>query len=152
MYSASLAYYSQLTQTFSELADPEKLVTRYLHSIFDNTYIFVNRLNGIEVLGTRYKCGGIVVLSVNLLPNFGLISDIIILDVDNYFLDCETLHTICFNFHFHSYEICHHTSPSFVFVKQSDLIDHSVLAIYKKTTDFVTLKYHVIKVWSTVHS
>ena len=104
---------------------------------------FVNRLNWIEVLGTCYKCGGIVVLSLNLLPNFGLILDIIILNVDDYFLVCEILHTICFNPHFHSYEVCHHSSPSVVFVKQSDLVDYSVLAIYKKITDFVTLKYHI---------
>lgn len=103
------------------------------------------RLRWIEVLGTTYKPGGIVILSVQLQPRFGLISDIIVFDVDNYSLVCEVLHTECFHRHYHAYEVSHDTSPSFVFVKQSDLADHSVLGLYKKGSHFVSLKYHVVE-------
>ena len=106
--------------------------------------LFPSRLNWIEVLGTKYKPGEIVVISVDTVPKFGLISDVIVLDVDNYFIVCEVLHTIRFNSHYHAYEVSRDTAPTFVFLKQSDMSDHSVLGLYNKITfSFVSLKYHI---------
>ena len=115
-----------------------------MHNLFSHSIIFFSRLHWIEVLGTIYKPGGVVVLSVDLLPKFGYISDIIVFDVDNYSLVCEVLHTECFHKHYHAYEVSHDTAPSFVFVKQSDLADHSVLGLYKLSR-FVSLKYHIME-------
>ena len=82
---------------------------------------------------------------MELLPTFGLISDIVVFDVDNYFIVCEVLLTECFNHHYHSYEVSHDTTPSYVFVKQPNLADHCILGLYKKNRSlFVTLKYHII--------
>lgn len=89
-------------------------------------------------MGTRYKAGGVVVLSVEDY-NFGPICDVIVFDVDDYELNTE-----CFNSHFHAHEVSHDRKPSFAFVKQPDLADHSVLGLYKKAdTCFVvsTLSY-----------
>ena len=100
------------------------------------------RMNWIEILGTRYRCGSIVMLSIDFFPVFGFVTDIILLDT---FL-CEVLTTICFNSHYHSYEIRHDSSPSIYFVKQFNLADHNVLSMYTKNTcHFVPLKYNVIK-------
>ena len=84
-------------------------------------------------------------LSVEPYFRFGLIKDIIVLDVDDYFLVCEALETECFNNHFHAYEVSHDCLPSFVFVKQVSLADHSMLGLYKKANKhFVVLKYLVV--------
>ena len=82
-----------------------------------------------------------MVLSVELLPVFGYIHDIAVIDVDNYFLVCEILCTKFFHRHYYAYEVSHDSTPSYVFVKQSDLADHSVLGLYK--SKFVILKYYV---------
>lgn len=39
-------------------------------------------MNWIEILGTRYRCGSIVLLSSDFLPIFGFVTDIIVLDVE----------------------------------------------------------------------
>lgn len=84
-------------------------------------------------------------LSVEPLFRFGLIKDVIVLDVDDYFLVCEALETECFNSHFHAYEVSHYCPPSFDFVKQDSLADHSMLGLYKKAGKFfVVLKYLVV--------
>lgn len=84
-------------------------------------------------------------LSVEPFFRFGLIKDVIVLDVDDYFLVCEALETECFNSHFHAYEVSRYCLPSFVFVKQISLADYSVLGLYKKgDAHFVVLKYLVV--------
>ena len=86
-------------------------------------------------MGTKYKAGGVVVLSVEDY-NFGLIHDVF--NVDDYYLVCEELNTKCFNSHLHANEVSRDRKPSFTFVKQSDLADHSVLVC------FVVSKYLVV--------
>ena len=51
-----------------------------------NECAYYCRLAWIKVLGTTYRTGGVVVLSVDLLPTFGLIADTVIFDVDNNFI------------------------------------------------------------------
>ena len=50
----------------------------------------------------------------------------------------------CFNLH-HSYEVSNDKEPSFVFVKQCGLADHSILGLYKKENiNFIVCKYRVL--------
>ena len=84
-------------------------------------------------------------LSIEPFFRFGLIKDVIVLDVDDYFLVCEVLETECFNSHFHVYEVSRYCPPSFVFIKQVSLADHSMLGLYKKADKyFIVLKYLVV--------
>ena len=53
-----------------------------------------------------------MILSVDLVPTFGVISDIIILDVDDYYLVCEPLHTEYFHSHYHAYEVSKNMNKS----------------------------------------
>ena len=79
-------------------------------------------------------------------PVFGLISSIIVLEVDDYYFVCEVLITQCFCSHYHAFEITHHKSPSFVFVKQTSLIDHAILSLYSKDQcHYIVLKYIVLQ-------
>ena len=78
------------------------------------------------------------------LPKFGLITDVIVLDTDDYYLVCEILHTTCFNSHFHGFGVEHESTPSYIFVKQNDLADHNILGLYKLLNfKLVVLKYHL---------
>ena len=100
-------------------------------------------LTWIEVLGTTYKPGGIVVISVETVPTFGLISDVIVLDTTDYFLVVKKMHTVCFNAHLHGYEVDHcELQPEYFFLKQSHLADHNMLGFYKNS--YVILKYTVL--------
>jgi len=99
----------------------------------------------IEVLGTTYKPGEIVVVSVETVPTFGLITDIIVMDTTNYFLVIKKMHTICFNAHLHGYEVDYSgLQPEYTFLKQSHLVDHNTLGLYKKRFTYVILKYAVL--------
>lgn len=105
-----------------------------------------HRLNWIEVLGTKYMSGGVVILSGEPDYSFGLIVDVVVFDVDNYFLVCEILNTDCFNAHLHAFEVSHSVPHAYSFVKQTNLADHSVLGLYKKGGNmFIVLKYLVVK-------
>ena len=54
------------------------------------------RVTWIEVLGTRYSPSGVVFLSVQLVPVFGLTCDILTFDISDCFLVCEILINECF--------------------------------------------------------
>ena len=96
--------------------------------------------------GTIYKPGGVVVLSMEADPTFGLIEDIIVFSTDVFYLVCEELTTDCFNSHFHSYEVTCSISKSFIMCEPSDLYDHNVLELYKLSGHiFVTLKYYLVE-------
>ena len=99
------------------------------------------RVAWIKVRGAIYRSGAIVVLSVDFLPIFGLITDIIIIDVNNSFFVGEVLHTECFNSHYHAYKVSRDPLPKFSFLKQSHLADHAPLGLYRKS--YVVLKYYV---------
>lgn len=106
-------------------------------------HILFFSLSWIEVLGTTYKPGGVVIISVETVPTFGLISDIIVLNTTNYLLVAKKMHTVCYNAHLHGYEVDHcEVQPEYVFLKQSHLVDHNMLGLYKKT--YVILKYAVL--------
>ena len=84
-----------------------------------------------------------MVISVETVPTFGLITDIIVLDTTDYFLVVKKMHTVHFNAHLHGYEIDHcELQPEYVFLKQSYLVDHNMLGLYKNT--YVILKYAVL--------
>ncbi len=102
----------------------------------------------MEVNGIVYKPGGIVVLKIDLVPTFGIIVDILVLDVDNYFLVCEIVSTECFNSHFHAYELEKIIYPTYLLRQVNQLPDHYMLSAYKLSTYpntlFVSLKYNLL--------
>ena len=65
------------------------------------------RLQWVEINGTRYKKGGVVVLDMDLLPEFGVISDIIVFNTNEFYLFCDVLFTHVFEHHLHSYLVCY---------------------------------------------
>lgn len=63
--------------------------------------------------------GGVLILSGEPNYSFGLIVDVVVFDVDNYFLVYEILNTDCFNAHLHAYEVSHSVPHAHSFVKQT---------------------------------
>ena len=59
----------------------------------------------------------------------------------DYLIICETLNTECFINHYHAFKISRLSVPFYVFKKQNDLVDYSVLGLYKSF--YVVLKYLV---------
>ena len=80
----------------------------------------------------------------DLLPLFGIITDIVVHHADHVYFVCNVLHTECFNSHFHAYEVS--KTKDYDFCTHSDLIDHHVLSLYSLssyTTCFIPMKYHL---------
>ena len=73
----------------------------------------------------------VVVLEMELVPKFGVIEDIIVLDTDIFYLVCQVLKTENFNHHLHSYKTHKQSSREYWIGEQKDLFDHTVLAAYK---------------------
>ena len=70
-----------------------------------------------------------------------IINDIIVFDVNDYYIVCEVLHTCSFIPHYHAYEVTRTDIIDYVFVKQAQLADHNVLGLYMEM--FVILKYYI---------
>jgi len=110
--------------------------------------MFTCSLSWIEILGTRYVHGSVVVMNSDLLPVFGIIKDIVMDSSFSYYFVLEILHTICFSSHQHAHEVSLSTPPLFDLVKPSDLYDHSILSLYTIPhchSFFVPLKYYLIE-------
>lgn len=106
---------------------------------------FTFRSSWVEISGTKYSLQNVVVLDSGLLPQFGIIRDIIINDVHQPFLVCEKLTTCCFSSHYHSYEVILPNPAIFCICKQSELYDYSVLSLYHVHSLFVSLKYYLVE-------
>ena len=106
------------------------------------------RLSWVTVNGITYKPGEIVVLKVDLLPQFGLIINVIAMDVFNFYLVCEVLITHFFNSHFHSYQVSREDHPDFITSKVTNIADYYYLSYYKLSSYpnfyFVPLKYYLV--------
>ena len=59
----------------------------------------------MEIKGTLYKTGSVVVLKMDQVPEFGLIKDIFAIDTDVYYSVCSLLETDLFSHHFHAFEV-----------------------------------------------
>lgn len=107
-----------------------------------------DRLSWINVEGTWYKPKGVVVLEVDHIPTFGIINDIIAINVNDYYLVCEVADTECFDSHFHSYEISQNADPNYIVCRVKELADHYMLSMYHLESfsdlSFISMKYHLI--------
>lgn len=103
------------------------------------------RLAWLEINGTKYSHNNVVVLEVTDMPTFGIIRDLVSSGARYYFV-CEVMFTICFNHHFHAYEVRKDDEPEYVVRCQTELADHYVLSIYTVSgKDFIPLKYHLVE-------
>ena len=71
-----------------------------------------------------------MVVQTNLMPQFGVIDDIIVADSEECFSMCRLLETHCFNHHFHCYEVTPLNPPEHLFCSQNALANYYVLRIH----------------------
>lgn len=107
-------------------------------------YIIICRLSWVQVDGTTYKQGCVVVTNVNLVPTFGLIKEVIVFETDVYYLVCEILFTEYFCHHYHSYKVCKHFPPVYDIHQPGNLSDHITLSMYTLQDSFyIPLKHQL---------
>ena len=94
----SLTYKDELLEQFPSLSD--KVMRLVLFFKYSKLPHLLFRLQWIEMNGTRYKKGGVVVLDMDLLPEFGVISDIIVFNTDEFYLVCDILFTHLLNINY----------------------------------------------------
>ncbi len=101
------------------------------------------RSSWVKIYGTVYKPQDIVVVSNDLLPTFGRIQSILITDMNKCYFVCELLHTICFNSHYHAYEVSIQAMPMSIVIRtQNEFVDHHILSLYHiSNLNFISLKY-----------
>jgi hypothetical protein len=109
--------------------------------------LLFNRIPWVEISGTTYRHGSVIILNSYLLPEFGIIRDILVIDTNDYYFVCEVMETIQLVSHYHAFEVATDVSHSNVNIcKQSTLVDHTVLGLYTvNSTNFVSLKYHIVE-------
>ena len=87
------------------------------------TYIYINRVTWIQLQGTKYVEGCVVVLdSSEILPIFGVIINILLIKPDEPYFVCELLQTEEFSTHFHSFIMQRDKLIPIVFCKPDNLI------------------------------
>ena len=91
-----------------------------------------------------YKPGAIVVTRNYLLPVFGVIVDIIVLQVDICYFVLQEYITHCFVPHFHSFEVSITSPPVYDTYGVHELADHHPLCIYSiNNKQLIPLKYYI---------
>ena len=95
-----------------------------------------------------YRKKDIVVLTMDLVPTFGMIVDIIVTGMDNILLICEVLQTEIFKHHVHAYKALKPSIPEYWIGRQRDLFNHTVLTAYTCAGQpgffSITLKYLLV--------
>ena len=119
----------------------ESIIT--IDTLLSNHDSHYYRCSWVKIGGIMYKQGDTLAISSDLMPSFGNILDILVVDVTQCFFVFELLLTTNFNVHFHAYEVTKQTQPMQIVVcKQSALIDPHVLGLYRVSNYmFVPLKY-----------
>lgn len=101
-----------------------------------------HRISWVEVDGITYKKGVVIVVGMDLVPEFGIIDDIIVFNTDEIFFVLQNVSTISFEHHFHSYLVC--PENDFCIIRHTQLYDHTPLSIYQLSDSFyISLKYQL---------
>ena len=109
--------------------------------------IIVSRVSYVNINGTKYSKGGVLLCTFcSDDPLFGRLTDFIVNNNECWFV-MQPMIATKFNKHYNAYEV--EPQNDYIVCHQQDLVDHHVLCISKSfdrtlTTDFVTLKYHVM--------
>ena len=85
----------------------------------------------MEIKGTKYSQGGVTVLEADIIPTFGLIIDLLVVDVDICLFVCEVLVVECFEEHLHAFKVFKERPASLAICKHKELADYHVLSLYK---------------------
>ena len=82
------------------------MLIKCVHLVYNDRLLFNHyRISWLKINGRKFKQGRVIIQEMNLYLKFGLILEVLVFDVDNYFLVCDVLETECFSHHYHVYEV-----------------------------------------------
>jgi hypothetical protein len=87
-------------------------------------YLDFYKCENVRVHGTQYKCGCCLLYNINFemgMPEFAILSDILVRDHDEVMFACEKLTTVAFSNHFHSWSVEFFRSQQQILVNPRDL-------------------------------
>ena len=87
----------------------------------------------VQIKGTKYSIGSITVIKTDVIPTFGLVVDLLVVDVDICLFVCEVLETEYFDEHLHAFKVSKELSShvSLAICRHKELADYHVLSLYK---------------------
>ena len=98
----------------------------------------------VETKGTKYSKGSVIVIEADVVPKFGLIIDLIIVDVDVCLFICEVFTTEHFEEHLHAFQVSKESIVTLAILRHKELADYHVLSLYKhKQSLYVVPKYNL---------
>ena len=99
--------------------------------IYIYIYICYYRVTWVQIQGTKYEEGSVVLLdSTGILPIFGMITNILLIKSDEPYFVCEGLNTEEFSSHFHSFIVQRNKPIPIAFCKPGDLSDNHTIGLY----------------------
>ncbi len=110
-----------------------------------HVFVLLFRVTWVEVDGTKYSKGSVLVLESDLVPLFGVIQEVHCVSNQYYFV-CKCFHTECFSAHFHAYRVTK-IDGELRYCTISDLSDHYPLSVYTLNSNqmYVCMKYYIIE-------
>lgn len=105
---------------------------------------FSNSVKWVQIKGTRYSKGSVTVIEADIIPTFGLIIDLLMVDVDVCLFVCEVLTSEYFEEHLHAFKVSKESPVSLAICRHKELADHHVLSLYKHHHSlYVVPKYNL---------
>lgn len=110
----------------------------------DVTFLLTNSVKWVQIKGTKYSKGSVTVIEANIIPTFGIIVDLLVVDVDICLFVCEVLTTEYFEEHLHAFKVSRETPVSLAICQHKELADYHVLSLYKHHHSlYVVPKYNL---------
>lgn len=110
-----------------------------------------NRFAWIEVQGTRYKTGTVVIYAItDDMPEVCLVADVLADNVGTYFLVLKQLSAPEYYSHYHAYTVDKRSHTKTIICRQQDLCDHHSYSLYQSFDPMLIMhhffvpKYHII--------
>ena len=144
----TVPYKQSIMEAFPSLNDRESL-KRYimcLEIITVINYYCSNRISWLQIQSKILKPRSVLINDMTLVPLFRIITDLLVFDVDEYYVVLEELHMNVFCHHYHSYEVSRIRPISFLICKVRRFLEHCVLELHENSSKlYVLLKYNIVE-------
>lgn len=116
-----------------------------LIKIVDISKIMYYRIQWAKLGNTKYQRGVFIILQSSILPSFGEILDVIVINIDTCLFVIREYTTECFLHHYQAYEVSKNQAVSVY--KFSDFVDYYPLTSYtlQNGKKVIILKYHIVE-------
>ena len=104
--------------------------------------LYPRSVKWVQIKGCKYTLGSVIVIKADFIPTFGLIIDLLMVEVDICLFICEVDVTDHFVEHLHAFQIEREDTVSLAIMTHKELADYHVLSLYKhRQALYVVPKY-----------